>query len=78
MTTSWAHTVRGELPSAVRSNVGGTGLALLALAATPWLLVTAITGKSVRQIREDRLVVTSAGLIVLVTAVDWLVRVTWE
>jgi hypothetical protein len=45
MTTSWSHTVRGQLPSALRANVGGTLLALLTVAAAPWLLLSAARGR---------------------------------
>lgn len=76
MTTSWAHTVRGQIPSAFQANVGGTGLALLAIAATPWLLLTAASGRPVRRIREDQILVVTAVTLAVVTAIDWVVRVT--
>lgn len=74
MTTSWAHTVRGDLSAAVRCNAGGTLLCLLALACAPWLLAAGLTGRwLVRPPREA----AWGGLVlvlVAVTLIDWAGR----
>lgn len=45
MTTAWAYAARGALGRAFQTHVGGTLLALTAIAATPWLLVAAGLGR---------------------------------
>lgn len=45
MTTSFANLTRGRLTSAVRANVTAVPLALLCLAAIPWLWASAWRGR---------------------------------
>jgi hypothetical protein len=74
MTTAWAHLMRGQLRESVRANLGGTLLGLLAIMAGPWMLGSAIRG--------DWLVVSPSGRaaawilipIVVVTLIDWVIR----
>lgn len=47
MTTSFAHTVRGELPSAVAAQPFGTFLAILTIICVPVFFAGAISGRSV-------------------------------
>lgn len=44
MTTSFAHFVRGQLPSSLRANAAGTVLAVICLALLPWSLYSAWRG----------------------------------
>jgi hypothetical protein len=76
MTTSWAHAMRGQLPSAVRSNVGGTLLAGIALLAGPWTLASAVRGRWLWGVPSDMTLAAIAITIILVTLVDWCVRIT--
>jgi hypothetical protein len=45
MTTAWAYLVRGEALAALHANCGGMLLALLAVLAVPWSLVSALRGR---------------------------------
>jgi len=75
MTTSWAHVVRGQLVAAVRANSGGTILALLAIVSVPYLLITAAAGRWIGRPPSDRTLVVGAAVVILVTLIDWIVRV---
>jgi hypothetical protein len=74
MTTSWAHTVRGQLPSALGANVGGTLLAMLAMIAGPWGVISGILGRWLWPPPSDLWVAALTVGIVLVTLGDWLLR----
>ena len=74
MTTSWAHLVRGQLPSALRANVGGTLLGLLALLATPWLLISAVRGYWLGMVPNTVILAWILTSVVTVTLIDWSVR----
>ncbi|NQU25337.1 MAG: DUF2752 domain-containing protein [Candidatus Nealsonbacteria bacterium] len=74
MTTSWAHMVRGQVPSALRANVGGTLLAVVAVAAVPWLLISAIRGRWVGWAPNSIVAAWVAAVIVLIVLVDWSIR----
>ncbi|MHC5022135.1 MAG: hypothetical protein ACYTGX_18940 [Planctomycetota bacterium] len=47
MTTSFAHTVRGELPSALAAQPFGTFLCVMTILCVPIFTAAAITGRSV-------------------------------
>jgi len=74
MTTAWAHLVRGELADALLANVGGTILAVLAVAAVPWLIVSAWRGRWLLWTPGGRIMACGASLIMLITLVDWVFR----
>lgn len=74
MTTSWAHTMRGQLPSALKSNTGGTLLAVLAVIAGPWGVISAIRGRWLWPPPGDLWVAALTIGILLVTLGDWGVR----
>ncbi len=78
MTTAWTHVVRGQIPSALRSNTGGTLLALLALAATPWSIVCGMRGCWLGGGLTDRTIVSLAACVIGVTLLDWLIRLTFS
>ena len=74
MTTAWAHLVRGQLVGALRANVGGTLLGLLAVAAVPWLLASAARGRWLGWVPNSTAVARVAVGIGLVTLIDWGLR----
>lgn len=74
MTTSWAHAVRGQFPSAFRSNTGGTLLALLAVIAGPWGVLSAVRGRWLWVPPSDLAVAALTLAVLLVTLGDWGVR----
>ena len=74
MTTSWAHLVRGQLVGALRANVGGTLLAAIAILITPWLLISAIRGRWLVCEPRTAMVAWMAFGIVLITLIDWAIR----
>ncbi len=74
MTTSWAHVVRGQLIGALKVNVGGTLLATLAVVAVPWLMLCAALGRWLGRAPESIVVAWVGSAILLVTLIDWGVR----
>lgn len=74
MTTSWAHVVRGQLIGALRANVGGALLAMLAVMSVPWLAGSAARGRWLGG-APNSIVMAWVGLaILLVTLIDWGIR----
>lgn len=74
MTTSWAHVVRGQLGAALRANVGGTLLCLIAMVAAPWLLASALRGRWVLGRLDSNVGAWIGVAVALVTLLDWLWR----
>ncbi len=74
MTTSWAHLTRGQLPAAMRANTGGAMLALVAMLAAPWLIVSATIGRWWLGKPAAWVVVVTAVTIVGTALVQW----TWR
>jgi hypothetical protein len=74
MTTAWAHLVRGQVAGALRANVGGTLLGLLALLAEPWLLVSAARGRWLVWEPNTTVVAWVLTGIVVVTLIEWSIR----
>jgi len=74
MTTSWAHLARGQVAVAVRANVGGTLLGLLALAALPWILASAGRGRWWAWAPDANGLAWLCAAVFAVTLIDWLVR----
>ena len=74
MTTSWSHTMRGQLPSALASNTAGTLLAILALIGGPWGVSSAVRGRWLWPPPNDLWLAALTVGIVLVTLGDWAVR----
>ena len=74
MTTSWAYLVRGQVPSALRANVGGTLLGIVAIAAVPWLVISAIRGRWLGWTPNCIVAAWAAVAIVLIVLVDWSIR----
>ena len=74
MTTAWSHTLRGEFASAVRANLGGTALCLLAILAAPWMLVSGLRGKWWGWRPTEMTMSSIAAAVVFVTLLDYLIR----
>lgn len=76
MTTAWAHVVRGQVLAAMRANAGGALLAVLALGGTPWLLASGAQGRWIIGRPSEWWLLAAALAIVVITLVQWAVRVS--
>lgn len=74
MTTSWSHLMRGQVPSALAANVGGVALGAVAMGLGPWMLVSGIRGRWLLGRPRDALAVTITVGVIIVTLLDWIVR----
>jgi hypothetical protein len=74
MTTAWAHLVRGQWHDACRANAGGTLLAILAMAAAPWLLGSALRGNWLGVSPSGRVAAVLLTILALVTLIQWAFR----
>ncbi len=74
MTTAWACLMQGQLIGALRANVGGTLLGVLALIGTPWVLVSTIRGRWLGSGPNRAAAAWVTLAIVLVMLVDWGLR----
>lgn len=73
-TTAWAHFVRGRWPSALRANVAGTVLALVAMAVAVWLGVSAARGRWWIRPPGATLVGWLVGVWFAASVVEWCIR----
>ena len=78
MTTSWAHTVRGQFPSALRANAGGTMLAVIAAVGVPWTMLSTARGRLLDGKHVETILVTLAVVTAGVTMIDWIERLLFE
>jgi len=74
MTTSWAWLLRGKIGRALAASAGGTLLAGLAMAGVPWLSLAAIRGRWPGGSPNNWIMAGVAGVVCLVTAVQWVWR----
>ncbi len=74
MTTSWANLVRGNLSEALRANVGGTLLGVLAMAGIPYLTVSAVRGRWWGCEPRVAIVIYLIAVVVSVTLIQWGLR----
>lgn len=51
-------------------------LAALAIVAAPWSLLSALRGRVVGRLPSDGALIATAVVVVVVTLVDWTVRIT--
>jgi len=76
MTTSWSHMLRGNVLGAMQANAGGALLALTAATCGPWLLGTGLVGRWLGGPPREWLTVAVGLTIVIVTLVQWTVRIS--
>ncbi len=74
MTTSWTYLVRGRVDRAVMANSGGTLLAIIALVTAPWAIVTAVRGRLLWGRPSDHAIALGTAVVLVVTLVDWVIR----
>jgi hypothetical protein len=74
MTTSWAHTVRGQLAGAWRANPGGMLLAVSAIVAVPWMGFLAVTGRVTPWMPRQWHLGGWGVTVIAVTLIDWVAR----
>ena len=74
MTTSWAYTLKGDLTSAIRVNVGGVLLCFLAMATFPFLMWTGIRGRPFETRWFTQIAVTVLLIAIFISIVEWLIR----
>jgi hypothetical protein len=77
MTTSWSYMVRGRPVKAVQSNAGGAVLCATVLVCTPYVLVSGFRGRWLLRPPDERTVALGATLFVVITLVDWAIRLWW-
>ncbi|MFT5525770.1 MAG: hypothetical protein ACI9HK_003740 [Pirellulaceae bacterium] len=75
MTTSWTHTVRGQLISACKANTGGMVLAITAIIATPWLLLSGIMGRWITSPPSEWIGLYYCLILLTIIVVDWVMRI---
>jgi hypothetical protein len=74
MTTSFAHFVRGEWPSAVRANAAAFVLACLCAVQIPWVWVSIAQGRLWHVSRPERFLITSLLILGSLIVFHWLGR----
>lgn len=72
MTTSFALLVRGELAHSLRANALGTLLAVAGMAAIPWLLLGAVTGRLWGQVYLGRSLFVLVGVFLIGMLIRWV------
>jgi hypothetical protein len=71
MTTAWAHVARGDAVAGLHANISGAVAALLAMAAVPWWLACAATGRWLLWRASDRAAMMTILALVLVALGQW-------
>ena len=74
MTTSWAHTLDGDLVSGIRASLSGVMLCLASLFLMLAFICSAISGRGFRGVRLSLFVLILLGSIVSISVVEWLIR----
>lgn len=74
MTTSWAHTLNGDIQSGLRCNTAGVLFCLFTGASVPCFFLLAIRGKTSNRNWVSRVSVPVLILIVLISIAEWLIR----
>ena len=74
-TTSFAHFVRGEWPSAVRANAAAFVLACLCAVQIPWCGVSIAQGRLWHISRPERFLITFLLILGSLFLLHWLVRI---
>jgi len=74
MTTSWAHTTRGNLVGAVKANPGGMLLAISAAIFGPWMVVSGLKGVWWLRPPNELFIGLGGVAIIAITLIDWFTR----
>lgn len=74
MTTSWSHVMHGQVWRALRSNAGGTLLAVSAIFWGPWFVGSGLRGRFAWQPPPLEWIAAGAATIATVTLLEWGVR----
>jgi hypothetical protein len=77
MTTSWAHTLNGDIGNAIRANTGGLLLCLISMVASPALLWLAIRGKPFSIAWFSQIAITSFVVAISISFFEWLIRLAF-
>jgi hypothetical protein len=78
MTTSWAHTMNGDLVAALHANSAGTLLCLLSMALIPCMLVVAYRGNPSNRFWLSRTAIALVIAIVFIAIVEWMIRLAFR
>jgi hypothetical protein len=76
MTTAWAHLMKGHWLAALQANAGGALLCLLASAAAPWTLGSAIRGAWLAGPPRDVTIAWIAVVVFAVVLIQWIGRLS--
>jgi hypothetical protein len=71
MTTAWAHLMHGEMIRAFQANISGVLLAVLSIAAAPWLMISAAWGRWLIWRPNGSVVGYVSGAIIAIALVQW-------
>ncbi len=71
MTTAWTLLMHGELMRALRANCGGVLLAVLAMVAAPWSMISAVRGRWLMWKPNGTAVGWVSAVILAITLVQW-------
>ena len=74
MTTSWAHTMNGDLTSALRANVGGVLLCFLAAAVFPCVMWMAIRGRAIKGRWFSQVSIGVLLIAIGISVIEWTIR----
>lgn len=78
MTTSWAHTMNGDLVAALQTNCAGTLLCLLSVAMIPCMLTLAYRGNCSPHFWFSRTAIALVIAIVFIAGVEWVFRLAFR
>lgn len=71
MTTAWAYVAHGDAVAGLHANISGAMSALLAIAAVPWWLACAATGRWLLWRASDRAAVMTTLVLASVALAQW-------
>jgi hypothetical protein len=74
MTTAWSHMVQGQVVQAFLANVGGALSCIVVVICVPYFLVSGVRGRWMVRPPTDWALATMSTVFVVVTLLDWLLR----
>ena len=75
MTTSWAHTLRGNFEEAIRANIGGFLLCVLAVFSIPICCMLVYSGRASRYGWFSKTAISWMILALILATIDWIIRI---